>query len=71
MSEKKQKYAYWMRPSTVAEIEEMLPEANATSKGNFGRMGAVDYGENYCHQQVYAELSETLGHKSGEVYGHP
>ena len=35
MSEKKQKYAYWMRPSMVEEIEEMLSAANATSKGDF------------------------------------
>ena len=35
MNEKKIKYAYWMRPSMVAEIEEMLSEANATSKSDF------------------------------------
>ena len=36
-----------------------------------GRMGVSDYCENYCYQQVYAELSETVGDKSGEVYGYP
>ena len=35
MSENKKKYAYWMQPSMVAEIEEMLPEANVRSKGEF------------------------------------
>ena len=35
MTEKKQKYAYWMRPSMVAEIEEMLCDANAESKSEF------------------------------------
>lgn len=35
MEDKKQKYAYWLRPSLVAEIENMLEEANATSKSDF------------------------------------
>lgn len=35
MSEKKRKYAYWMQPSMVVDIEEMLPEANVRSKGEF------------------------------------
>ena len=50
MSEKKQKYAYWMRPSMVAEIEEMLPEANATSKGDFV-CKAVEFYIGYLRQQ--------------------
>ena len=50
MSEKKQKYAYWMRPSMVAEIEEMLAEANATSKGDFV-CKAVDVYIGYLRQQ--------------------
>ena len=50
MSEKKQKYAYGMRPSMVAEIEEMLAEANATSKGDFVCM-AVDFYIGYLRQQ--------------------
>ena len=50
MSEKKQKYAYWMRPSMVAEIEEMLAEANATSKGDFV-CKAVDFYIGYLRQQ--------------------
>lgn len=35
MEDKKKKYAYWMRPSMVTEIENMMDEANATSKSNF------------------------------------
>lgn len=35
LEDKKQKYAYWMRPSMVAEMEEMLDSANATSKSDF------------------------------------
>ena len=50
MSEKKQKYAYWMRPSMVAEIEEMLPTANATSKGDFV-CKAVEFYIGYLRQQ--------------------
>ena len=35
MSENKKKYAYWMKPSLVEEMSEMLDEANATSKSDF------------------------------------
>ena len=35
MSENKKKYAYWMKPSMVEEITEMLDDANATSKSDF------------------------------------
>ena len=35
MKDKKQKYAYWMRPSLVDEMTEMLESANATSKSDF------------------------------------
>ena len=31
MSENKKKYAYWMKPSMVEEMTEMLDTANATS----------------------------------------
>ena len=34
MSENKKKYAYWMKPSMVEEITEMLDDANATSKSD-------------------------------------
>ena len=50
MSEKKQKYAYWMRPSMVAEIEEMLAAANATSKGDFV-CKAIEFYIGYLRQQ--------------------
>ena len=50
MSEKMQKYAYWMYPSMVREIEEMMPEANATSKTEFVRM-AVEFYIGYLRQQ--------------------
>ena len=33
--DKKQKYAYWMRPSLVDKMTEMLESANATSKSDF------------------------------------
>ena len=35
MDEKKEKCAYWMRPSMVSEIEEMVPDANVKSKSEF------------------------------------
>lgn len=35
MNENKKKYAFWMRPSMIAEIEEMLPEADVKSKSEF------------------------------------
>ena len=50
MSEKKQKYAYWMRPSMVEEIEEMVSAANATSKGDF-ICKAVEFYIGYLRQQ--------------------
>ena len=50
MTENKKKYAYWMRPTMVAEIEEIMPEANATSKGDFV-CKAVDFYIGYLRQQ--------------------
>lgn len=35
MEENKKKYAYWMKPSMVAEIEASLELANVRSKGEF------------------------------------
>ena len=35
MEDKKQKHSYWLRPSQVSEMENMLDEANATSKSDF------------------------------------
>ena len=50
MSEKMQKYAYWMTPSMVAEITKMMPEANATSKKDFVRK-AIEFYIGYLRQQ--------------------
>ena len=50
MSEKMQKYAYWMTPSMVAEITKMMPEANATSKTDFVRKAVALY-IGYIRQQ--------------------
>lgn len=52
MSENKKKYAYWMKPSMVEEMTEMLDEANATSKSDFVCQ-AVNFYIGYLHQQKY------------------
>ena len=48
--DKKQKFAYWMRPSLVAEMTEMLESANATSKSDFVCQ-AVEFYIGYLWQQ--------------------
>lgn len=50
MSENKKKYAYWMKPSMVEEMTEMLDDANATSKSDFVCQ-AVQFYIGYLHQQ--------------------
>ena len=50
MTENKKKYAYWMRPSMVAGIEEMIPDANAKSKSDFV-CKAVNFYIGYLRQQ--------------------
>lgn len=50
MDEKKKKCAYWMQPSMVAGIEEMLSVANATSKSDFV-CKAVEFYIGYLRQQ--------------------
>ena len=50
MTEKKQKYAYWMYPSMVSEIEKMLYDANAQSKSEFVCM-AVEFYIGYLRSQ--------------------
>ena len=50
MSENKKKYAYWMKPSLVEEMYEMLDEANATSKSDFVCQ-AIKFYIGYLHQQ--------------------
>ena len=53
MSENKQKYAYWLEPSLVLEMENMLIEANATSKGDFVRQAIKFY-------MAYLRLGKSL-----------
>lgn len=48
--ENKKKYAYYMRPSLVQEMENMLDEANATSKSDFVNI-AVRFYLDYLHNQ--------------------
>ena len=50
MKDKKQKYAYWMKPSLVDEMTEMLESANATSKSDFVCQ-AVEFYIGYLQQQ--------------------
>ncbi len=50
MFENKKKYAYWMRPSMVDEIEEMLPYADVDSKSEFVSK-AVEFYIGYLRQQ--------------------
>ena len=50
MSKNKKKYAYWMKPSMVEEMTEMLDTANATSKSDFVCQ-AVNFYIGYLHQQ--------------------
>ena len=50
MNENKKKYAYWMKPSLVEEMSEMLDEANATSKSDFVCQ-AINFYIGYLHQQ--------------------
>ena len=50
MKDKKQKYTYWMRPSLVDEMTEMLESANATSKSDFVCQ-AVEFYIGYLRQQ--------------------
>ena len=48
--ENKKKYAYYMRPSLVQEMENMLDEANATSKSDFVNI-SVRFYLDYLHNQ--------------------
>ena len=50
MSENKKKYAYWMKPSLVEEMSEMLNKANATSKSDFVCQ-AIKFYIGYLRQQ--------------------
>ncbi len=50
MNENKKKHAFWMYPSTVADIEKWMDEANATSKSDFV-CKAVEFYIGYLKQQ--------------------
>lgn len=54
MSENKKKYAFWLEPSLVEEMESMLGEANATSKGDFVRQAIKLY-------MAYLRQNKSLG----------
>ena len=43
MNENKKKFAYWLEPSLDKEIENMLHDANATSKSDFVRQAINFY----------------------------
>ena len=55
MSENKKKYAYWMKPSMVEEITEMLDTANATSKSDFVCQALIIYHQ-YSHKLLKVKL---------------
>ena len=59
MSENKQKYAYWLEPSLVLEMENMLSEANATSRGDFVRQ-AIKFYMAYLRQGKSIEFLSPL-----------
>lgn len=59
MEDKKQKYAYWLRPSQVAEMESMLYEANATSKSDFVTQ-AIDFYIGYLQQKKCVDFISPL-----------
>lgn len=74
MFENKKKYAYWMRPSMVDEIEEMMPYAGADSKSEFVSK-AVDFYIGYLRQQRnidYLEpvISDTIKNEIESVERH-
>lgn len=55
MDDKKQKYAYWLRPSLVMEMESMLDDANATSKSDFVTQ-AIKFYIGYLRQKKCADF---------------
>ena len=69
MVENKKKYAYWMYPSMVKEIEKSLVSANATSKSDFVCQ-AVKFYIRYLHlgksMNLIAPLLEQTVHNETE-----
>ena len=59
MEDKKKKYAYWMRPSMVEEMESMLSEAHAMSKSEFVCQ-AVEFYMAYLRQNKSLEFFSPL-----------
>jgi len=59
MNDNKQKYAYWLRPSMVEEMESMLKEANATSKSDFVYQ-AISFYIAYLHQKKSIDFISPL-----------
>lgn len=59
MEDKKKKCAYWMRPSMVEEMEDMLHEANAASKSEFV-CRAVEFYIAYLRQNKSLEFLSPL-----------
>jgi hypothetical protein len=50
MNEKKEKFSYWIEPSLVEEMGELLEEADAQSKGDFLRQ-AIRFYIGYLRQK--------------------
>ena len=74
MIENKKKYAYWMRPSMVEEIEEMMPYADADSKSEFVNK-AVEFYIGYLRQQRNIDylapvISDTIKNEIESVERH-
>jgi Arc/MetJ-type ribon-helix-helix transcriptional regulator len=59
MKENKKKWAYWMTPSMVDEIQKMVDEGHAKSKGDFVR-DAVDFYLNYLKTQESLDFISPL-----------
>lgn len=59
MKENKKKWAYWMTPSMVDEIQKMVDEGYAKSKGDFVR-DAVDFYLNYLKTQESLDFISPL-----------
>lgn len=71
MDNKKQKYAYWLRPLLVEEMESMLDEANATSKSDFVTQ-AINFYIGYLRQKKCVDfisplLSQSIKSEIGSV----
>ncbi len=59
MKENKKKWAYWMTPSMVDEIQKMVDEGHAKSKGDLVR-DAVDFYLNYLKTQESLDFISPL-----------